>query len=274
MMFFEISKLLGWLIYPSNWVALLCGLGLLALLIGRWRTGRLLMLGGVLALVLFGYAPTGNLLMLGLSERFPAWQPQGRDPDGIIVLGGGISAGVSKSRHAVEVNASAERVIAMLELARRYPNARIVYSGGSGRLLPPHIPEAPIAGTLLDSFGVDRARVLLEDKSRTTFENARAVRDLVRPQPGQRWLLVTSAAHMPRAIGSFRAAGFEVEAYPVDWRTRGWEDAAMPFGTLAAGLARSDTAMHEWAGLIGYWWSGRIDELLPGPRAVRAEGQS
>lgn len=273
-MFFEISKILGWLVYPSNWVALLCVSGVVLWLIGWRRSGRALAICGVLVLLLFGYAPAGNVLMLGLSERFPAWHADGRDPDGIIVLGGAIEAAKAEARGEIELNSAGERVLAMLQLARRFPRARIVYSGGSANLFPPYIAEAPFVERLLEEFGTARDRIVIESASRTTFENATRVRDLVQPQPGQRWLLVTSAWHMPRSIGAFRAVGFDVEAYPVDWRTRGWRDAFEPFPRLAMGLAQSDTAMHEWAGLIGYWWSGRIDELLPGPRAAIRRDQS
>ena len=267
-MFFEISKVLGWLVYPSNGVAVLCASGVLLWLVGWRRFGRALTIGGVLALLVFGYTPAGNLLLLGLSERFPAWHAQGSDPDGIIVLGGAIEAGASEARDDIELNSAGERVLAMLQLARRFPKARIVYSGGSANLLPPYIAEAPVVERLLEEFGIARGRIVIESASRTTFENATRVRDLVQPQPGQRWLLVTSAWHMPRSIGVFRTVGFDVEAYPVDWRTRGWRDAFRFFPRLSMGLARSDAAMHEWAGLIGYWWSGRIDELFPGPRTV------
>lgn len=273
-MFFEVSKVLGWLLSPSNWVALLCVSGVVLWLIGWQRVGRTLGVCGVLVLLVFGYTPAGNVLMLGLSERFPAWQADGRDPDGVIVLGGAIEAPVSDARDDVELNSAGERVLAMLELARRFPKARIVYSGGSANLFSPKVAEAPFAGRLLEQFGVARDRIVIEDASRTTFENARRLRELMRPQPGQRWLLVTSAWHMPRSIGVFRTAGFEVEAYPVDWRTRGWRDALQPFPRLSAGLARSDAAMHEWAGLIGYWCSGRIGELFPGPRPAARRDQS
>lgn len=273
-MFFEISKVLGWPVFPSNSIALLCVSGVTLWLIGWRRSGRVLAICGVLALLLFGYGPVGNVLMLGLSERFPAWHANGRDPDGIIVLGGGIETARAQARNEIELNSAGERVLAMLELARRFPKARIVYSGGSANLFPPYIAEAPFVERLLEEFGIARDRIVIESASRTTFENATEVRDLVQPQPGQRWLLVTSAWHMPRSIGVFRAAGFDVEAYPVDWRTRGWRDAFKPFPRLSLGLAQSDTAMHEWAGLIGYWWSGRIDKLLPGPHPAARRDQS
>jgi uncharacterized SAM-binding protein YcdF (DUF218 family) len=264
-MFFLLSKVLGFFAVPSNAIAAICVLGAGLSLTRSPRAGRRTLIVGVSLLLLFGYSPAGNVLLLSLSERFPAWQFDGHDPDGIIVLGGAIDSEVSAARHSLETDSSAERIIAMLELARRFPNARVVYSGGSGNLINNSVPEAPIAGQLLEHFGIARERVVLEDQSRTTYENADLVRQLLSPKPGQRWLLVTSAFHMPRSIGAFRAAGFKVEAYPVDWRTRGWVDAAMPFDKLSAGLARTDLAVHEWTGLIAYRLTGRSSALFPSP---------
>jgi uncharacterized SAM-binding protein YcdF (DUF218 family) len=264
-MFFVFSKVLGFFVIPSNAIGVICALGV-GLSLTRWRraaSGTLRL--GVSLLLLFGYSPAGNVLLLSLSERFPAWQFDGRGPDGIIVLGGAIDSEVSEARNSLETDQSAERIIAMLELARRFPNARIVFSGGSGNLIENSVPEAPIAGRLLERFGIARERVVLESGSRTTDENAVLVRQLVAPKPGERWLLVTSAFHMPRSVGAFRRAGFEVEAYPVDWRTRGWVDAVMPFDKLSAGLARTDLAVHEWIGLIAYRLTGRSSALFPSP---------
>lgn len=264
-MFFVLSKVLGFFLVPSNAIAVICVLGVGLLLIQRPRAGSRIVALGVLLLLVFGYSPAGNVLLLSLSERFPAWQFDGQEPDGIIVLGGVIDPEVSVARNVIEVDAAADRVVAMLELARRFPKARIVFSGGSANLIADAVPEAPIAGRLLERFGIPRERVLLESQSRTTDENATFTRELVMPKPGERWLLVTSSFHMPRSIGVFRAAGFEVVAYPVDWRTRGWVDATMPFDTLSWGLTRTDIAVHEWIGLIVYWLSGRSSALFPSP---------
>lgn len=265
-MFFGLSRILGFFVVPSNAVAMLCALGVLLLATRFHDAGMRVMIAGVLALLVFGYSPLGNWLLLPLSERFPAWSAQGRAPDGVIVLGGAIDSERSHARGSLEMDASAERIVTMLQLARRFPAARIVFSGGSNSLIGEAVPEAPIAGDLLEDFGTPRSRILLEGESRTTAENAAFTRELVAPKPGERWLLVTSAYHMPRAVGAFRKAGFEVEAYPVDWRTRGWSDAWTPFVTASAGLARSDVAVHEWIGLIAYWLTGRSSELFPGPR--------
>ena len=271
-MLFLLSKIAGFVTLPSNAIALLGGLGLLLLILNRKRAGSITLVSSIILLVLFGFSPLSNVLLLTLSERFPVWQEDGREPDGIIILGGAIDSELSAARGVLEVDSSADRIFAMLDLARRYPNAKIVFSGGSGNLIQNSVPEAPFAGRLLDDFGLGSGRVILEIGSRTTDENAALTRKLVTPQPGERWLLVTSAFHMPRSVGAFRAVGFDVEAYPVDFRTSGWDDAFRPFDRLSYGLARSDTAMHEWVGLVGLWITGRSSDLFPSP--VLGPGQS
>ena len=106
----------------------------------------------------------------------------------------------------------------------RYPNARIVFTGGSANLISNDAKEADYAAEIFESLGIPKSRLIMERASRNTYENAEFTKELVAPKPGERWLLVTSAFHMPRSIGLFRKAGFAVEAYPVDWRVGGRED--------------------------------------------------
>jgi uncharacterized SAM-binding protein YcdF (DUF218 family) len=263
-MFFTASKVLGFFAIPSNLVISIGCLGLLLLATRRARAGARLMAASFVALALLGLSPIGNTLLIPLEQRFPPWDAARGPPDGIIVLGGAISPDVSVTRNEVVLNEAAERLTIVAELARRYPNARILLSGGSGELVPGP-SEAPFALRLLESFAIPRARILLEDRSRNTIENAVYSKQLAQPMPGERWLLVTSAYHLPRAMGVFRKVGFAVEPYPVDWRTRGNEDALRPFGSVGDGLRRVDTAVREWVGLAVYWITGRSSELFPGP---------
>jgi len=173
---------------------------------------------------------------------------------------------VSAGRGIVALNESGERLTAFAELARRYPDAKLVFTGGSGQILFSAAREADIAGSLFEGLGIPRERIILEDQSRNTWQNAVLTRDLVSPQPGERWLVITSAWHMPRSIGCFRAAGFDVEAYPVDFRTRGQGDLWRPFSSVSEGLRRVDTAVREWIGLVAYRATGRTSELLPAPK--------
>jgi uncharacterized SAM-binding protein YcdF (DUF218 family) len=264
-MFFVLSKILGFLAVPSNFVAIaaLAGAGLL---LTRWRKPAVaLMIASIVTFALLGWSPLSHMLLLSLSERFPAWQAGRADPHGIIVLGGTIDPEVSDARNAIELDSSAERAMALVTLARRFPNARIIFSGGSGRLSVDALSEAPFAKKLLAEFDLTGDRFLFEGGSRTTYENATSSFGMLAPTPEHRFLLVTSSFHMPRAMGAFRRAGFEVEAYPVDWRTRGWRDASQPFDRLSSGLARADVAIHEWIGLIVYWMTDRSTALFPAP---------
>lgn len=264
-MFFPLAKILGFFALPSN---LLISIGIVGLLLLFTRFRRLASWLAVTSLVLIaiaGWSPLGNILILPLEQRFPPWDPSRGPPDGIVVLGGAIMPGVSAARGAVALNEAAERITVTAELARRYPNARIIYTGGSDALLFDRIPEAPYAVRELEALGVAHDRVTAEEQSRDTIENAVFSRLIAQPKPGERWLLVTSAFHMPRAIAAFRAAGFPVEAYPVDWRTRGPIDATRPFGSLSQGLQRTDVAVHEWIGLLAYRLAGKTRELFPAP---------
>jgi uncharacterized SAM-binding protein YcdF (DUF218 family) len=264
-MFFVLSKVLGFFASPSN---LMIGLGLFGVLLlpTRFtRAGRRVMVASLIALATLGLSPLGNALIIPLEQRFPPWHETGGPPDGIVVLGGAITPDVSAARNDVALNEAAERVTAAVALARRYPAARIVYSGGSAALMFREASEAAAAVRIFESLGIPHARIIAEEQSRNTVENAVFSMLLAMPQPGERWLLVTSGYHMPRAIGVFRRAGFPVEAYPVDWRTRGPQDVARPFATLGSGLERTDTAAREWVGLLVYWLTGRSSALFPAP---------
>jgi uncharacterized SAM-binding protein YcdF (DUF218 family) len=253
-MLFVLSKILGVVTLPSNLLVEIGVVGVLLLFTRLRRLASWLVVTSIVLTALAGWSPLGNVLILPLEQRFPPWDASRGPPDGIVVLGAAIAPDVS-----------AERITATAELARRYPNARIIFSGGSNAVLADQIPEAPFAVRELEALGVAHDRITAEEQSRNTIENAVFSRLIAQPKPGERWLLVTSAFHMPRAIAAFRAAGFTIEAYPVDWRTRGPIDATRPFASLSEGLQRTDTALHEWAGLLAYRLTGKTREFFPSP---------
>lgn len=264
-MFFILSKLLGFFALPSN-VLISIGIVGIVLLFTRWtRLASWLVVTSVVLTATAGLSPLGNALLLPLEQRFPPWDASRGAPDGIVVLGGAITPEVSVARGAVALNEAAERITAAVELARRYPKARIIFSGGSNALFADEAVEAAIAVREFEALGIPHDRITAEEQSRNTLENAVFSRLIAQPKPGERWLLVTSAYHMPRAMAAFRAAGFAVEAYPIDWRTRGPADASRPFTSVAEGLGRTDTAVHEWIGLLASRLSGKTGELFPAP---------
>src|SRR5215467_8163543 len=182
------------------------------------RLGRRLVIVAVLLFVVCGSLPLGSFLLYALESRFPPWDPSAGAPDGVIVLGGPIDPDMSAAHGVPVVHGSPDRIIAGAALARRYPNARIIFTGGSPNLISNDAREADYAGAVFESLGIDKTRLVMERRSRNTYENALFTKALAAPKQGERWLLVTSAYHMPRSVGLFRKAGFAVEAYPVDWR--------------------------------------------------------
>lgn len=264
-MFFILSKTALFFLWPSNILFAVGSIGLVLLATRFRRAGMRLLAASFALLLLAGVLPIGSMLSHALEQRFPPWDPARGAPDGIVVLGGVINPTLSRIYGAIQISESAERVIVIPELARAYPNARIVFSGGDASLFADHGREADYLYPLLDTFGVPRERVILENRSRNTYENAVFTKELVKPKPGERWLLVTSAAHMPRAMGVFRKAGFPVIPWPVDYRTAGPRDRWLPFEAPSEGLRRLEAALHEWYGLIAYRLMGRSDDLLPGP---------
>jgi uncharacterized SAM-binding protein YcdF (DUF218 family) len=265
-LFFVLSKTLGFLLLPTN---LLIGVGVIGaiLLVTRFASlGRKLVMVSVLLLVICGLSPLGNYLLYPLEQRFPPWQAgSGAPPDGIVILGASIEADLSAAHGTPVVRSAPDRIIAAAALAHRYPNARIVFTGGSANLISNDAREADFAGAIFEGLGIAKSRLIMERASRNTLENAQFSKALVQPKDGERWLLVTSAFHMPRSIGLFRKAGFAVEAYPVDWRVGGRGDLMNFSSAILDGLGRTETAVREWIGLIAYRATGKIDDLLPGP---------
>jgi uncharacterized SAM-binding protein YcdF (DUF218 family) len=262
--FFAVSKIFSFFTEPSNILITAAILGT-ALLFTRWaRIARRLLVVAMLVIVVVGFLPVGTALVGVLEDRFPPWDASRGAPTGFIVLGGAIDPERSAARHTPAIGRAAERITIVAELARHYPDAKIIYSSGSAALFGGPA-EADYVLSLFESFGIPPGRIILERKSRNTQENATFSKVLAAPKFGDRWVVITSAAHMPRAIGSFRAAGFDVEAFPVDWQTRGPED-LLNVAFVADRLETIDDAAHEYVGLLMYRLTGRSSELFPGPR--------
>ena len=264
-MYHPIAKVLWFSLQPSSLILILLITGAALLFTRHWKAGRrLVVVSGALFLI-GGMPPLGNVLILPLEQRFARADLSGRDVDGIIVLGGVEDARVAAGRHVHAMNEAGERITEAAALALRYPRAKVLFTSGSVGYGGAHAAGADGADLIFRDLGIADDRLLPERASHNTWENAVYTRALAAPQPGQRWLLVTSASHMPRAMGVFRKVSFAVEPWPVDFRTADARDWFQTFESPAEGLRRVELAVHEWIGLITYWLMGRSDELFPRP---------
>jgi uncharacterized SAM-binding protein YcdF (DUF218 family) len=264
-MIYVLSKLLGALLAPGTLLlVLLVPATMLLWSRRRWRTGRAILTGVCFASLGLVLLPIQPFLTRTLEDRFPANPPLPAHLDGVIILGGAVDQFISQARGRVTLNDAAERVTEAVILAQAHPEAKVLYTGGSADPWRPQIGEAPYAARLLVALGIDPGRLIVEDQSRNTHENAVASRRLVDPKAGEAWVLITSARHMPRSVGTFRQAGWPVIAWPVDYATGGrgdWTNADLVVNRLRL-LAQS---LHEWCGLVYYRLRGWSDDLFPAP---------
>jgi uncharacterized SAM-binding protein YcdF (DUF218 family) len=258
------SKLLWAVLRPNTLALVLACVGLWAMWRNR-RWGRWPLLLGLGYYVVVLLTPISQWALLPLEDRFPRPVVTPTHVDGIVVLGGAVDQNLTEARGIPALNGAAERMTEPLALARRFPTARIVFTGGQGGPLHGETTEADVANQLWTAIGMPESRVTYETRARNTWENAMLTRDLVQPKPGETWLLITSAGHMPRAMGIFRQVGWPMTAWPVNYTTghslRDWYDA--PFGTR---LNQLEWTIHEWIGLVAYRLLGRTDALFPAPQ--------
>lgn len=263
-MLFLLAKIFEVVGRPSETLLLLCVAGTVLCALGRPRWGLRALYAGVGGFVLIAALPIDRWMIEPLEDRFPQVIAPPAHVDGIIVLGGAVDTERTEDRGIPSLNWAAERMTAFVGLARRYPQARLVYTGGSGELVPGSLKETDVARALFTDLGVDQKRMVYEDQSRTTFENAAFSRQLVKPKPGEVWILITSANHMPRSVGVFRHVGWDVLPWPVAFKTPPVRGIAA-FGPFTGHLSVVELAFHEWVGLVAYYATGRTDTLFPGP---------
>jgi uncharacterized SAM-binding protein YcdF (DUF218 family) len=258
-MFFTLAKLFSFVASPSHLGLILLVLATVLLFTRYRRAARWLLL----PVAIGGLCLLGPIQWLAqpLENRFPA-RPVLCRIDGIILLGGGEAPKLSRERGEPLLRERAGKYFAALDLLRRFPDAKLIVAAGSGAWDPEGTRETDVAAGLFAQAGVAPERILLESKSRDTFENFRNALAMAAPKPGQRWVLLTGALHMPRAVAIARQAGFPVVPWPTDYLTQPngfyWSD----FGL---GLDIADGVFHEWIGLVVYRLTGRTAALLPLP---------
>lgn len=253
---FVVSKLMALLTQPLAWVALLLVLGLL-LVRRRPRAARAAVGTALALLLLLGWLPLPDALLRALEQRHPApTQIDAARYAGVVVLGGATESAYVWEGHAQPaLNGAAERMTAALPLLRAHPQWKLLFTGGEGELIGGNLTEAERARRFFAQMGVPPGQLLLEDQSRTTYENAVLSAQLPGVDKTQPWLLITSAWHMPRSLATFEKAGWNVTPWPVDYRA-GLRTPWTQY-SLVQGVSRWQTALHEYLGLLAYRVLGR-----------------
>lgn len=260
-LFFILSKI-GWaLVSPDSLIVILCIATWVAALKGRTAASRKFAASVVFFLITLSFLPVGEWLISPLENSFPANAALPADAKGIIVLGGAISPLLSQDWQQTQLNGAADRLTHFYYLASLYPNAQLVFSGGSGALDPQSPKEADSAFDFFNLLKLNDRAILYESDSRNTVENVNNTKLLLNPQAQENWIVVTSAFHMPRSVGIFCQQDWPVTAYPVDHRSH--KKLLRLNFDLAGNLAVLKRATKEWLGLVVYRIAGHTSHFLP-----------
>ncbi|AFJ01766.1 protein of unknown function DUF218 [Methylophaga frappieri] len=261
--FFTLSKI-GWmLVSPTAWIVWGVVLATIFLLVGWIRTAKVGLCGLSLLLVLTSFYPWGDMLLGKLENRFAAPALTEQIPDALIVLGGAEDMTVSLSHSGAEVGEAAERYLVAAQLARTFPETPVWVSGGSAALtMTDHAQVAAIHRRVMQVAGLPAEQVRIEQQSRNTAENMQNLSQVL-PRDGY-YLLITSAFHMPRAIGAARQQGLKLTPYPVDYRTESGAYRKLRFQPLS-NWKNLELACREWLGLVVYYLTGKSPSIFPAP---------
>ncbi len=249
--FFPVSKAFAFLVTPSH-VLLWLVLGAAAALVLGWlRAARVLGVAAAALFILIGVVPFGAVLLRPIEDRYPRGPLPARIK-GVVNLGGGLNTSVLLLRGAPGNSPTIDRVVSTYELARLHPEALVVFSGGWDAE-----SDAIAARSDFLRMGLDPRRLVLEGRSRNTYENLAFTQAIVHPRPGEAWVLATAAAQLPRAMDVARRLGWTMIPWPTDYRTapnRLWTEGQ--WFSIVDNLRDVDEGMHEWIGLAAYGATG------------------
>ena len=261
-LFFYVSKIIWLLVSPDSLLLILLIFSVTLLFLGKISSAKILLSAVSFTFILIAFFPLGEWLLNPLESHFITNPTLPAKLDGIIVLSGSEEPELSHIWNQVEVGATAERNLAFLNLARRYPKAKLIFTGGTGRLTNQRYKAADVAKTLFEQQNFNINKIKFESKSRNTFENATYSKKVAKPLKNENWVLITTSWHMPRSIGIFCKINWPTIPYPVDHQTRKGNLYRVNFD-LAKNLSILKIGIKEWLGLFAYYLSGKTTSLLP-----------
>ena len=263
-MFFYLSKIIWLFVNPGNLLLILLCLGVFLIYRHKYRLSRWLLTATALMALTIAILPIGRNLLVVLENRFPIVQVLPDKVDGIIVLGGVVNEDLTEVRGGVVGGEAIERLTFFATISKQFPNSKLVFTGGSGKVFDQDTKEGDLVVPLLKDLGIAIERVVIEKQSRNTFENALFSKRKVQPSDEETWILITSAFHMPRAVGTFRKVDWDVLPFPVDHHVKSEFDFSPTFN-LIGGIGPLSLAIHEWLGLLVYWLTGKSTTFFPSP---------
>lgn len=260
--FYYLSKIIWFFISPDTLLLVLILASLLSLFINKIFMAKLLLLVSSIALLIFSILPVGEWLLYPLENRFTTNPELPEKIDGIIVLSGAEDAYLSSLWNQVELGSASERILSFMALGKKFPDAKLIFTGGTGSLTEQRFKAADVAKELFQQLEFDTSGIIFERESRNTYENVLYSKNLIPTTSGTNWILITTSWHMPRAVGIFCKQNWPAIPFPVDHQSRKNNLIRINFD-LAGNIVTFKTAIKEWTGLLAYYLAGKTTSLLP-----------
>ena len=212
-------------------------------------------------LLIVSFFPIGNYLIYQIEKEYHSNIQIPEKLDGILILGGATNALMFKEYNQINVNDSAERLIESVKIIKKFKNSKVIFSGGSGILNRSDLGHSQVAKSFYSLMGLNTDKIIFENKSKNTFENILFSKNIAKPKNNDRWLLITSAAHMKRAILVGLKQDWYLIPYAVDFQnTKKFQ--FTPNLNLLSNLYSFQKASHEWTGLLAYYLMNRTKKVF------------
>ena len=260
-MSFYLSKIIWVLLNPFNIFVLFTILTIILYLVSFRKLSITIFFINSLYLILISFLPIGNYLIYKIEKEFHSNFIISEKLDGILILGGATNPLMYKEFNEISLNSSAERLIESVTIIKKFKNSKIIFSGGSGVINRPDLGHSQVARSFYKKIGIDESRIIFEDNSRNTYENILFSKKLANPKKNEKWLLITSASHMRRAMLIGSKINWEFIPYAVDFRTMK-KFRFLPSLNLLSNINSFQHGSHEWMGLISYYLMKRTDKIF------------
>ena len=258
---FYLSKILWLLINPFNILIFLFLIIILFFYLKKNKFAYFLFIIFLAYLISFGILPTGKLLLHSLEKNYHTNFLFPEKVDGILILSGSTNPFLTNQFNQISLNGSAERLTESIKLIKKYSNAKIIFSGGSGSIKYPELKHAKVANDFFIQMGLSTNNIIFEDRSRNTHENIIFSRKIVNPKINEKWIIVTSAFHMNRSIFIGEKNNWKFIPYAVDFKTMK-KFRFVPNLYLLSNINSFQQGSHEWLGLISYYLMNRTDKIF------------
>lgn len=260
-MTFYLSKVLWFMFSPFNLILISIVIGYFFNAINLKFLSKFFYIFSLSVFFISSAMPTGSYLNYMLEKNFHSPKNLPDTIDGILILAGATNPYLTKEHNQVNLNGAVERLTESISLIKDYPNAKIIFSGGSGSLKHPDLNHASVAKNFFKNMGIDSGKIYFENKSRNTYENILFAKKIANPKKSEKWLLVTSASHLNRSLGVAKKLEWTFIPYAVDFNKPKKFTWKFSFNLLS-NLSEFQQASHEWIGLFAYYLMGRSEKTF------------